>query len=250
MSYINPEEDEISIQSYNNVISRDRFLEYDILTTIPNYHVQYPHERHMVSYPYLFDTYVKLPISPHYGYFLIDNGVYERIKDKLQQQLSTPIYGIHCQTITIRPDPKTNTHYFFQYEGCPTHPKMQSVGWFHSTDDKMKLTVSCPFYDSYYSGVSEKHFVIPWYRQTHFATSEVVADNFISPVPTNTNHGCLIPFLSPEHDVGLFFFTGIKDTIGFYCTVLLNQTQINPDVFNRDSVKPPRPSMKRSHHKH
>ena len=186
MSYLNPDDDEIYIKGYEKAIRKDPYLGQDVIQYVPGYRQNLPHMRLPVQYPRTFNTYVKLPVSA-IGSFIIDNGIYERLKDKLQRDLSTPVFGIDCQVITIRPDPKTNTHYYFQYEGYPSIPRMQEVGWFHSTTDIIKLTVPCPYYDSYFSGVSEHNFVIPWYRQTHFATSEVVADNFISPVTSN-NH--------------------------------------------------------------
>lgn len=249
MSYLNPDDDESGIQAMDEVYSQDPFLRIEYVTKLLTY---YPTQ--IISGPSLNTSvrheYIKLGVNKN-GQMLICNYTFNSLKRKIEKFYGCSISDVQCTSITIRPNDKTNTHYYFQAERdpLPSRISMKKVGWFHCQWPGLKVNVDCPFSDSLYKNTNldrVPHILLPWYENTG---PEITPDNYDSGIIAQEPN-TIIPFIGKDVNFGMYLFTGIHDTVGFRCTVLVNKEikreAAEKDQFRRISIQQQTP-WKRSH---
>ena len=251
MQLLDPAEDDSGIQAMESEYSKDPYLNVEYIDRLMNY---YPSQipRSVASDIIVRHEYVKLNVGKK-KLMLIYNATYNKLKQKIEKFYGCSIFDVQCNTLFIRPDPTTNTHYYFQLERdpLPSGVGLRLVGWFHCPFPNIKLAVNCPFSDSMYSHVTNDgraHLLLPWYEQ---AGKDISPENFdTDAVAPEAN--MIIPFMGQDVKYGMYLFTGIHDTVAFQCTVLVNksarQEAIDKEQFRRTSEQQRTP-WKRSHKK-
>lgn len=251
MAYLNPDDDESGLQAMEATYKSDPYLKVPLVNRLISY---YPTQ--IQSGPSTNSTirneYIKLGV-PKNGSILISNYTYNRLKKKIEGFYGCKVSNIICTQIVFRPSINTNTHYYFQYQRdpAPGSVAMEEVNWFHNKFPNLKLTLGCPFADSMYSGGTtdrRSHIMLPFFDNVGGAIEPDLYDTGITAPESNM----IIPFLDKDVKHGMYLLTGIHDSIGFQCTVLLSseakQRAIDEDQFRRITLQQQTP-WKRSHKK-
>ena len=249
MQLLNPDDDESGIQAMEELYQKDPYLKIEHIGQLMNYYPTRINKGPSLNTS-VRNEYIKLGVQKS-GTMLIGNYVYNQLKNKIEKFYGCPVSDIKCTSITIRPNDKVTTHYYFQLERepMPSRISMRLVGWIQCFDPNYKLQVNCPFSDSMYSRVfpdGHPHIMLPWYDNSG---KEIVPEYFDSDAIAPEGN-MIIPFLGKDVNFGMYMFTGIHDTVGFQCTVLVNKElqreAIANEQFRRTNVQQSTP-WKRSH---
>ena len=162
----------------------------------------------------LFSDFLKIQV-PSSHEFLINQQTYNHLLKSICSRFQhRPLADLLiCDSITIVPVPHQRCSLYFY----PWHNKqneqieMQLVGSFVCDKYLRKLTVPCPFSDSFFG--PDKKVVFNWYgndKSGKIVPKTIHLENIESKYSNKT-----LPFLSPKQS-GSYLITGIFDSIAFH----------------------------------
>ena len=184
-------------------------------------HITANHSRPDYSVPdflQLKSDYFKITLpmsSPHC--FQINSTTYEHLLRLIKRRYGHfPKNGsLICDSITIVPFPNQRCSLYYRIGENDDNEvgDYQLINSFVADRYSRKLTVSCPYSDSFVGG---SKCIFNWYGNDR--TGRIVPKSTVTEfvLPSNNGH---MPWLT-SHPLGSFFIFGICDAIGFHCTFI------------------------------
>lgn len=250
MQLIDPNEDEAGIQALEEYQKRqDPYKGVTRINHLIGYVPTYI-TRPFNQETFLIHEVVKLPVSSNHA-FIISNMTFNEIKRKLENYYHCTVNDIQCTSILFKPIVGRRVHYYFQWDRNPNNSQvnMKQIGAFKCFRQHMKLSLNCPFVDSYYQNQSyQRGWALPFYKNNE--DNDVVPTIYFPKIRSLILQNDVLPFLGVNVQNGLYYLTGIEDNIAFQCAVYVPregyENALAKHQFRRTAREPT--PWRRSHH--
>lgn len=194
----------------------------------------------IARYSKLVHDYYKIAVRSNA--FMINQETYNRILQLIKGRYNNRPYDdlLVCDSITFMPIPnETCSLYYYPFPNAQGEQiEMQLIGSFVNDNYHRKLTISCPFTDSWYG--KEPNLIFNFFGNDK--TGKIIPKQIqYEGIQLRFNNKSM-PFLSSKV-TGCFMLTGVEDTVGFNVSY-----NVNPDWNYRYGVKYVHPPRRVHHH--
>lgn len=249
---IGKEEREFRIQSRLRAIYGAPKPPKTIIAEYPNIT---PHQRNDniqdLKQDVIISDYFKIDLRNKSDKFFLNSSTYEKLCNLIRLRYGErPKYDqLSCCSITFVPQPKQVVSIFYAVGDYHNKAMFTLAGSFVADKYERKLTVSCPFVDSWFE---TPHIVIPWFKNEK-STGKIKQENieikmFLGDgTIKNTNY----PWITINQQI-TYLITGVGDSIGFNVSFLsgLNSHARSTPAYERqyrirNGLPPSRKSIRR-----
>lgn len=215
-------ERELRIQSRLRAIFQNPLPPRSIIAEYPNLT---PHQGndniHDVNQYSIISDYFKIDLRRKSDTFFLNSSTYEHVCNLIRLRYGArPKYDqLSCCSITIVPVPKQRVSIYYAWGDYQNQARFILAGSFVADKYERKLTLSCPFVDSWFE---TPNIIIPFYKNEK-TTGKIKSENIV--INFHQGDGKIkninYPFLTSKQ-ILTYMITGIGDSIGFNVSFLFN----------------------------